>query len=338
MITFYKPKQAVPGYSPDTVFDEQGNALSHDQYIAAGGATDYSNVVPGNAPGTSAPNVPPPSSNYAPLPPVGGAGSNSGAGAAAPPSAPTQSPVDKFNAALMNLLGQAQQTDTSPLSNQANKLGVEQLDNSQQPAAQMGIGDLKPSDALNARQNAAQLYNPEINSLEDRVKASATAVSNFKDAIDAAKSFGEDYAKTLKPDDATIAAVKQQMAAGFLPDATVLDKVGSSLTADDWNALAAAKKAQSGSTPTSIEEYNLAKSQGFTGTFQQWTDRPSQYKGSSGGSSSAQDDKEFTEVKAIVAAHPNEWGHAADAIDAKFGAGTATKYDDYLKSVYGFAA
>jgi len=44
--------------------------------------------------------------------------------------------------------------------------------------------------------------------------------------------------------------------------------------------------------------------------------------------------KEFTRVKQIVAMHPGEWGHAADQIDREFGVGTATKYDDYLKSVY----
>ncbi len=46
------------------------------------------------------------------------------------------------------------------------------------------------------------------------------------------------------------------------------------------------------------------------------------------------DTQEFTRVKQIVASHPGEWGNAADQIDREFGQGTATKYDDYLKSVY----
>lgn len=41
-----------------------------------------------------------------------------------------------------------------------------------------------------------------------------------------------------------------------------------------------------------------------------------------------------TAVKAIIAANPGEYGHAADAIDATFGKGTATKYDAQLKAVY----
>jgi len=39
-------------------------------------------------------------------------------------------------------------------------------------------------------------------------------------------------------------------------------------------------------------------------------------------------------VADIIKNNPNEWGHAADAIDAKFGAGTATTYDSWLKAVY----
>lgn len=45
-------------------------------------------------------------------------------------------------------------------------------------------------------------------------------------------------------------------------------------------------------------------------------------------------EKKDTRVKQIVAMNPNEWGKAADQIDVEFGAGTATKYDSYLKSIY----
>jgi LysM repeat protein len=39
-------------------------------------------------------------------------------------------------------------------------------------------------------------------------------------------------------------------------------------------------------------------------------------------------------VKSLIQANPNEWGKAADAIDAQFGKGTATKYDSWLTGVY----
>lgn len=39
-------------------------------------------------------------------------------------------------------------------------------------------------------------------------------------------------------------------------------------------------------------------------------------------------------VQQIIAANPGEWGHAADAIDKKYGAGTSTTYDAQLKAVY----
>ncbi len=42
--TFYKPTTPVQGYDPATVFDTTGKPLSYDQFIAAGGKADFSNV------------------------------------------------------------------------------------------------------------------------------------------------------------------------------------------------------------------------------------------------------------------------------------------------------
>lgn len=44
--------------------------------------------------------------------------------------------------------------------------------------------------------------------------------------------------------------------------------------------------------------------------------------------------KEIDLVKKIIDSHPAEWGQAANAIDAKFGPGTATRYDALLKANY----
>lgn len=44
MATFYKPKTPVEGYDPQTVFNEQGQPLSNEQYMQQGGTADYSNV------------------------------------------------------------------------------------------------------------------------------------------------------------------------------------------------------------------------------------------------------------------------------------------------------
>lgn len=53
-----------------------------------------------------------------------------------------------------------------------------------------------------------------------------------------------------------------------------------------------------------------------------------------GGAGTVSPSKELTRVKQIISMHPGEWGHAADQIDAEFGPGTATKYDDLLKAAY----
>lgn len=47
---FYKPGTAQNGYNAQTVFDSSGKALTYDQYLAAGGAKDFSNVKAGTPP------------------------------------------------------------------------------------------------------------------------------------------------------------------------------------------------------------------------------------------------------------------------------------------------
>ena len=47
-----------------------------------------------------------------------------------------------------------------------------------------------------------------------------------------------------------------------------------------------------GKETSDITEYNMAKSQGFKGTFQQWVDRSSKYKGSGGGGDTAKEKQE----------------------------------------------
>lgn len=59
---------------------------------------------------------------------------------------------------------------------------------------------------------------------------------------------------------------------------------------------------------------------------------------SSGPSATTVRSKEESRVKQIISLHPGEWGHAADQIDAEFGPGTATKYDDLLKAEYSDAS
>lgn len=184
----------------------------------------------------------------------------------------TEDPVKNFNLRLLEMLQQAQQGGVSnaPLYARANELENTQIDNSMASAQDLNLEGLRPGDALNARRNQEDLYNPEINALNDRIKLNNEAIDKFERAIKTAKEYGEEYAKTLKPDEATIQAVKDQMAAGFVPSASVIEKLGRYITAEDWNALQSAK----GSDKTaSQKDYEFAKSQGFQGTFMQWEDR-----------------------------------------------------------------
>jgi hypothetical protein len=65
------------------------------------------------------------------------------------------------------------------------------------------------------------------------------------------------------------------------------------------------KERGSANQPASIDEYNFAKSQGFTGTYQQWIDRPSQYKSTGGGTPSTATERLVEKQGTIIAAARN---------------------------------
>ncbi len=183
-------------------------------------------------------------------------------------------PIDNFNLRLMEMLQQAQaggQTN-APLYAQANNLANMQTENAMAPASELGIDNLRPGDALSARRNQEDLYDPEIKSLNDRISLNNESIKKFESALKTAKEYGEEYAKSVRPDEETINAVKEQMAAGFVPSATVIEKMGKYLTSADWNALASAKNADDGKS-SDQKEYDQAKSEGYSGNLQSWLDR-----------------------------------------------------------------
>lgn len=191
-------------------------------------------------------------------------------------------PITKFNQGILDMLKQAQQASGayggapfySPLLNEQNRLQTQQITNSMAPASQLGIENLRPGDALNARENAGRLYNPEINNLTQRVQASRDAINAFKDSLDAARKYSEQYAAAIKPDEQTIKAIQDMLIAGETPPKSVLDSAYKYI---DWTAVAAGKKTSgAGSDLTSDQkEYAQAVEQGFKGTLLQFLDRKS---------------------------------------------------------------
>lgn len=98
-------------------------------------------------------------------------------------------------------------------------------------------------------------------------------------------------------------------------------------------------KADYSGLPAIAAEYEYAKSQGFTGSFEQYqnADANRKIRASSTSSNNVNDlgsDKQIARVKKIISVNPNEWGKAADQIDKEFGEGTATYYDPLLTEEY----
>lgn len=245
----------------------------------------------------------------------------------------SQNPLDIFNTNLMTLLRKSQAVNTAPLANEQNRLGIQQINNSMAPASQIqgGAGPLRPGDALNARQDAGQLYNPEINNLTQRMQASATAVANFKDALNAAKDYGVEMMKNVKPDDATIKGVQDMLIAGENPGQDVLNSAAKYI---DWTAVAAGKKAAGSSDqPASYKEYALTTDKPTSAGYAQFLKT-----GTKSGDGTPDDfsAKETAAVKRIIDSKPGDggWGATADAIDRILGVGTANKYDNILKTQF----
>lgn len=326
MPNFYKKQGDA---NPHQVYDQNGTPLSYQAYKAAGGVGTENQ-------GNTFTDV---AANYAPLPALGGAGPM-------PQQTDTNDndPITKFNMGLYSLLQGAQGVNSAPLYNERNRLDVAQTTNSMAPAADLGIGGLAPGDMISARQNQSKLYDPEINNLTDRIQASSQAVSQFGTALKAAKEYGEEMMKYVKPDPETIAAVQEMLIAGQNPGQDVLNSVAKYI---DWKAVGASKAEKSSDT-SSMKEYEKAKSEGFKGNFQQWLDRPSQYKATGSGDGETSGNKERTQVNSILNSFPRstskEPGGAADYINWEKAAAqinrelkdpnAATRYDALLKDTY----
>lgn len=247
MAQFFQPDPNDP-----TLTDAQGTPIDFQQYKALGGVGvegqgGFTDVTPGSASATTSQ-----------LPSL---------------NAPSANPMATFTKGLFDLMTRAQGVDSAKLLNERNRLAVSQAGQSQAPAAELGIEGLAPGAALAARGRQAQLFDPEIKNITDRIQASAQAVSKFGQTLKAAESFGETFLKHVTPSDETIQAVRLQMRAGVKPSEATLEKVGKHLTQDDWDAFAATKD-----KTTDQKEYAFAQSQGFTGTFQEWVDRQSRFK------------------------------------------------------------
>lgn len=250
----------MPFYQPDStnpqIYDQLGNKIDYTAYKNAGGAgieggpaSSWTDIVQG-AP--SANGV----TTSSPLVPLGST---------------QQDPISLFNMELMKLLQKAQGANSGnpALAGQAENLQNKQITSSMAPASELGTEGLAPGDAMSARQNEAQLYNPEVKSLNARMQLNNEAVTRFEKTLDAATKMGEQYAKMLKPSEATVEAIKMQMRAGVLPSEDVLTKVQGQLTQEDWDAYVAAKSGKT-NAPTSVQEYEYAQEHGYKGGYEEW--------------------------------------------------------------------
>lgn len=229
-------------------------------------------------------------------------------------------PAQKFGFAIMDLLKRYQTLGTRPFVQQG--LDAQQAQNNaiMAPTPQSLIG-ASPNQQDSVRNAQAQAYNPTIQGARQSAQTFGEQLNSFGDVVKSVQTLMKNQEDTLNQQRDDARSVVNQILTTTDPsslhglnrdDLATLEKqagypkgfLDSAITYKHQQAIIAARKASGEGGPTTTTPQSIV------------------------------DPKTDATVQALIASNPNEWGHAAEAIDKQFGAGTATKYDSWLKAVY----
>lgn len=204
-----------------------------------------------------------------------------------------------------------------------------------------------PSTIMNAGSQAQQPFNTGAQGLQQTGQAFNEQLSNFGNALGNAKDLMTTYqaqqekaktdAQSIVHDaiaagsDSLAALIQNQpdlvKLAGYTPDTLQ----GTITGLKKQEALANDSKKQ----VTTVDLGNRVAVMDNQGNIIRYEPKgTSPGTGNGDGGSNSLTSKQVTRVNEIIKANPGEYGHAADQIDAEFGAGTAQKADTLLKSAY----
>jgi hypothetical protein len=145
-------------------------------------------------------------------------------------STDTSTPYDKFNMSLMDMLKTAQ-TQSNDLS--ANK-NLAQLQSGQAGAITGDVGSqfsgASPSQINSILSSRAGAYDPAINETAAVIQAKNQKINAFNDLVTQARGLGEDFAKNLVPDEATLQNYRDLIEADPNQMSTILSAAGNDKT------------------------------------------------------------------------------------------------------------
>ena len=367
--TFYKPTTQVAGYDPATVFDAQGKPLSYDQYLSSGGKADFSNVTSGAPPQMTQTqgidnilkssavdqqlmNDPGYQQLLADRAEFNNVVNQQQSLTETYQQISTQLGIPAMNTELMNMKnviegseddirtevkaanGFATESQVLALSGARNKQLIKNYNNlldTKQMAMETlsNMTNLASQDrqfAMNTLNQKLQIDQQIIQYRDKMVSAAKEAYANILNKFGAGG-----LVATLGSDPSSISLVEKTLG---------LNQGGLQQLASYESTLAPKEQvmqmmkdyADAGIMPTDTVAQATAKLKNSAIYKKQTYIAPTK-TGTSGTITPVVDSMD-AEVKQIILNNPGEYGNAADAIDARFGKGTATKYDSWLKDVY----
>ena len=374
--TFYKPTTPVQGYDPATVFDTTGKPLSYDQFIAAGGKADFSNVKNENIPEQSMATQTLGASPFLKSSVVDlqlqqdpayqqlladRAEFNSFAvqnqSLTETYTQMTQSlGIPAMNTELINMKniidgteddirnevtkagGFATESQVLALTNARNKQVVKNYNNLLQ-TKQMAMETLNTmvglagQDRAFAMETINQKLQIDQQIIEYRDKMQTNAQNTLNKIVDqvgyaglAQMTGGDPYYTSLVEKTLGLASGGLAQLASFVKPLTAMEKAD----LEYKQTQTAATKQQMTTDAAMLPLEQRLKQAQIANIYSEIKKRNEPTPSSFDVKATPTD----VGVAQIIASNPGEWGNAAAAIDKQFGAGTATKYDSWLKAVY----
>jgi len=192
---------------------------------------------------------------------------------------PTQSPITKFNMAILDMLKQAQgKSGNEDLYKQQIGLQRAAIDRKQAPMEE-DLRNLSPSQQAAIRSGRVGALEPEIDAVAAKIKANDSRLRNFESILGQMKSIGQDVAKLSPSPDVMEGYLNMMRMGGNLTSVPmeIRNNVISKMTEEDWDMHTSANAKQQ--TPITTNDYkNWQLAGGLKGTGQSygdWLDRKS---------------------------------------------------------------
>lgn len=179
-------------------------------------------------------------------------------------------PLDSFNGLLLDFLKRAQGVDTTELLKRRRALQRAAIGRSSE-ITQEELRTLSPSQQESIRQGNVSALRPDIDEVSYQIAKAEQATQNFETVYQQAIQFGDQFAKTIVAPPEVVNSYVNLIEANPKNFSTILSGVNDRTRQEVIKNLDYSKFTQSldetSGAPSSVKEYEYAKSQGYTGSY-----------------------------------------------------------------------